>query len=112
MDPLSTRVAAKFLAVCEERINIATPCGVVPMCSDGTPVKTDGTVVTADEGPNLPRLERIVASIEKEAKEMRYSLDKYKSDPAKYKPQLENVEHAAGIIESDLRVLRRTLGKE
>lgn len=84
MDPLSKRVAARFLV------------------ADAEP-----GVIT-----NLPRLERIVTSIEAEAEQMRHSFDKYKSDPMKYKPQLANVEHSAFIISSDIRTLVRTLGRE
>jgi hypothetical protein len=62
--------------------------------------------------PDHARLERIVSSLEHEVKDMRSALDKYKQDPAKYKPQLSNMEHGASIMSSDLRVLLRTLGKE
>lgn len=66
----------------------------------------------AEGQDNLPRLERVMASLESEVKQMRAALDKYKSDPAKYKPQLDNVAHGASIVGSDIRVLLRTLGKE
>lgn len=61
---------------------------------------------------NLPRLERIVASIEKEAKDMRVAFEKYKHEPERMKPQLQNMGHGAHILGNDVRVLLRTLGEE
>lgn len=61
---------------------------------------------------NIPRLERIVHSLESEAKQMVSALEKYKSDPGKNKPQLDNVAHGAAIMASSIRVLLRTLGKD
>ena len=50
-----------------------------------------------------------MSSIETEVNQMRTSLDQWKADPIKYKPQLNNVEHGANIIRTDLGVLLRTL---
>jgi len=44
---------------------------------------------------NIEHLERAVLVTEQQAKEMRHSLDLYKSDPAKYAPQLDNLVSAA-----------------
>lgn len=78
---------------------------------DQSDLEKTASTVTA-EGPDHARLERIVSSLEHEVKDIRSALDKYKQDPAKYKPQLSNIEHGASIIGSDVRVLLRTLGKE
>jgi hypothetical protein len=50
-----------------------------------------------------------MSSIESEVIQMRTSLNQWKSDPSRYKPQLNNVEHGANIIRTDLEVLLRTL---
>lgn len=64
----------------------------------------------AAEAPNLaPRLDRLVASVEESAKNMRFSWDKYKSDPMKYKPQLENLEEFAVALRSTSGSLLRAL---
>jgi hypothetical protein len=74
---------------------------------------TELTNVTAEGvDSRLPRLERLVKAVELEAQQMATSLGQYKQDPAKYKPQLDNVATAAKSIMMDLRVLLRTLGKE
>ena len=60
---------------------------------------------------NLQRVERVVDDISRQAKDMSLALDKYKKDPQKMKPQLENVIHTAYVISSDVRILLRTLGE-
>jgi hypothetical protein len=70
---------------------------------------TDVTAEGVDS--RLPRLERIMDSLESETKQMASSLGQYKQDPAKYKPQLNNVAHSAHIMMTDLKVLLRTLGE-
>ena len=60
---------------------------------------------------NIPRIERVIESIEKAAKGMRFSLDKYKEDPGKYEPQLENVANHAHEIMTSARVALRSLGE-
>ncbi len=62
-------------------------------------------VVTA----SADRLERLVSSIEADAKEMRHALDTYNEDPGRNAPQLENLERAAYSIGTVLRTLDRTL---
>ncbi len=69
-------------------------------------------VAVANEPKNLQRVERIIVSIERGAKELRSSFDKYKSDPAKFKPQLDNMAHDASVLGSDVRTLLRSLGEE
>jgi hypothetical protein len=68
--------------------------------------------VGAVEGEvNLPKLDRLLDSTEDEVKQMRSSLSKYKSDPGKYKPQLENFKNSAGSVFSAMKVMLRSLGE-
>jgi hypothetical protein len=60
----------------------------------------------------LPKLERIVESLESEVRQISISLAQYKQDSAKYKPQLKNVGYSAHIAASDLRALLHLLGEE
>jgi len=64
------------------------------------------------EPKNLNRVERILLSIERGSKELRSAFEKYKSDPAKYKPQLDNMASDVSVMASDCRTLLRTLGEE
>jgi hypothetical protein len=60
---------------------------------------------------NVPKLDRLVESIEKEVKQMRTSLDLYTKDPGKYKPQLDNLANAASTVESTVGVIHRLIDK-
>lgn len=55
------------------------------------------------------RLERVVSSIEHEAKEMRHALDTYNKDPGRNAPQLDNLKASAASISTVLRTLDRAL---
>ena len=70
-------------------------------------LKTVSKKVLADM--NVMRLERLVDALETEAKQMRASLDLYKRDPAKYKPQLDNFTNSANTIDSVLSGVFRTI---
>ncbi len=59
------------------------------------------------EGPSVAKLDRLIESVEREVRQMKHSLEKYASDPARYKPQLENIAHSASSIESAMRVAYR-----
>jgi len=69
-----------------------------------------GSDKTAGE-VNVPKLDRLVESIEKEVKQMRTSLDLYTKDPGKYKPQLDNLANAASTVESTVGVIHRLIDK-
>lgn len=58
---------------------------------------------------NVHRLERLIESVEKEAKQMRSSLDLYKRDPGKYRPQIDNLVQSATSIQSAMRVILRSV---
>ena len=60
---------------------------------------------------NVPKLDRLVESIEKEVKQMRTSLDLYTKDPGKYKPQLDNLANAASTVGSTVGVIHRLIDK-
>ncbi len=58
----------------------------------------------------IPRLNRVIDAIEKEAKNLSGSWETYKRDPQRYAPQLENVNYAAIQLGSHSRVILRSLG--
>jgi hypothetical protein len=60
----------------------------------------------------VPRLERIVDGIEREAKQMRFSLDQYKKDTGKYQPQLGNLARSAAEVRTMGGVILRALGEK
>jgi hypothetical protein len=51
---------------------------------------------------NLNQLERAVQYMELQAKAMRYALDTYKKNPAKYAPQLPNLQYIAADVSAVL----------
>jgi hypothetical protein len=53
----------------------------------------------------LAHMQRIVRTVEREARELSHSFEKYKRDPQRYAPQKDNFLQAARTIESTLRVL-------
>lgn len=61
---------------------------------------------------DVRRLERLVAAIKHEADQMVSAVTKYKSDPGRMLPQLDNAVKSGIEIESSLRVFYRTLGPE
>lgn len=56
---------------------------------------------------NYARLDRSLSEIERAVRTARYSLDKYKVDPARFAPQAQNFVTAANAIGSAARVLLR-----
>jgi len=71
----------------------------------------DGGKTAADK-VNVGRLERQVDNIGEVAKSMKSAFDKYKKDPGKYAPQLENVGTDANSVYTSARVILRTLGRK
>ncbi len=61
---------------------------------------------------NVGRLEKFVRNIEENLKSMRTAIEKYKKDPGKYAPQLENVGTDATRIYTSTRGILRTLGRK
>jgi hypothetical protein len=68
------------------------------------------------EGPpgevNVPKLEMMIESMQKDLSQMAKSLGQYKGDPQKYKPQLENVKTSAGRMLSGSKTILRALGEK
>jgi hypothetical protein len=60
---------------------------------------------------NVAKLDKLLDSAEDEIKQMKSSLSKYKSDPGKYKPQLDNFKNSAGSVFSAMKVMLRSLGE-
>ena len=61
---------------------------------------------------NINRLERFVATVENQLRELRHSLDLYKKNPEKYKPQLSNFKAAVNTILGMGRVVMRLEDRE
>ncbi len=63
-----------------------------------------------DATRDLPMLENTMAAVEKGVQSVRFSVDKYKSDPGKFAPQLENVAQLSHDVERMLQRLARVAG--
>jgi len=66
----------------------------------------------ADSNLNVQRLTRVLDGIEKDVKEAKDALAKYKKDPGKYAPQADNLASNLSGIYSATRVGLRALGKQ
>ena len=68
-------------------------------------------LVTASEEINVPKLDKLLDGVEDDVKQMRSSLSKYKSDPRKYLPQMDNFSNSVGSVYMTMKVMLRSLGE-
>jgi len=71
--------------------------------------RRSGKSATTARAISLPRLTRLFDAIERELHQMRSSVDLYRKDPGRFRPQLENAANAAVQVQNAARVILRTL---
>ena len=62
------------------------------------------------DGATIKRSQQIVRSLKHHVDIADRALDQLASDPGKYAPQIDNVEHALRSVEREIKGLRRRLG--
>ena len=68
--------------------------------------------VASDGEVNIPKLEMMIDSMQKDLFQAAKSLEQYKGNPQKYKPQLDNVKTSAGRMLSGSKTILRALGEK